>query len=224
MNAARREAAPVPYFFAAGLRAAPPAFFAPPDLDADERVDVFAPDALAPDAFVPDDLAAAGFFAADAFAVEARDDLAAPAFAPPDFAPVDFAAVERVDFAATGFAPDFAPPAFAAVERVDFAAAGFAADFAPDERDDAFAPADFVPEDLVPLDFAADDLDPLFFVAIFSNSFSLIDAAIGFDAPRSSLLGLSPLLADWVAPAASHQAGDVAGIFLSLPARERARR
>lgn len=188
------------------MRAEPPVFFAPPDFEADEPVA-----ALLPDDRVPDDFAAAGFFAADDFAVEARDDDFAPPadfaapdfapvdfapvdFAPVDFAPVDFAALERVDFAAAGFAADFAPPAFAppdfaAVERVDFAAAGLAADFAPD---------DFEPDDLVPLDFEADDLEPLFLVAIFSNSFSVIDAAIGFDAPRSVLLGLSPRLADGV--------------------------
>ena len=173
------------------MRAEPPVFFAAPDFDAVERVEALA----------PDDLAAAGFFAVDDFAVEARDDdLAPPAFAPPAFAPPDFAAVERVDFAA-GFAAAFAPPDFAAVERVDFAAAGFAAAFAPDdfapvERDEAFAPEDLDADDLLPPDFEADDLEPLFLVAIFSNSFSLIDAAIGFDAPRSLLLGLSPRLAD----------------------------
>jgi hypothetical protein len=103
------------------------------------------------------------------------------------------------DLATAGF---FAAGFFAAgfLAAADFAA-GLAADFAAVERDDDFAPEDFDADDFVPLDFEADDLDPVFLVAIFSNSFSLIDAAIGFDAPRSSLLGLSPRLADRIAPA-----------------------
>lgn len=38
--------------------------------------------------------------------------------------------------------------------------------------------------------------------AIFSSSFSLIEEAIDFDAPFSSLLAVSPLFAESAAPAA----------------------
>ena len=167
------------YFFAAALRAAPPVFFAPADFAAGFAAEALAAGFLAAGFFAAGFLAAAdfaaGFFAAAGLALDARAGF--------------FAA----DLAAAGF---FAAGFLAAA---DFAA-GLAADFAAVERD-AFAPEDFDADDLVPLDFEADDLDPVFFVAIFSNSFSLIDAAIGFDAPRSSLLGLSPRLADRIAPA-----------------------
>src|SRR5690606_9949292 len=51
--------------------------------------------------------------------------------------------------------------------------------------------------------------------AVFSSSFSLIDLAISLDAPRSSLLALSPRLAAKAAPAACCCALDFAGIFTS---------
>jgi hypothetical protein len=62
---------------------------------------------------------------------------------------------------------------------------------------------------------------PLRFVdAIFSSSFSLIDI-IDFDAPFSSLFGVSPRFADKAAPAAFCWAFDLAGIGLLLSRHKR---